>query len=133
MIVGRYLVDTTVFIDSARGRGSAPAWLEQAVGAGAELLLSAVSVAEYASGVEPGRTDRGLAFLSSLPVLPVTLPIAIRAGGLRYALARRGRALALADALIAATGLETGVSLVTSNVRDFQIDGLTVVQPLVPI
>lgn len=132
MTAERYLVDTNAFIDSARGLGSAPLWLERAVNLRSELLASAIALTEYASGVEPGQPDRGIAFLLTLPILTVSPSIAIRAGALRYVHARRGRALALGDALIAATAIEHGLCLVTSNVRHFAaIDGLAIIRPVI--
>ncbi len=128
---GRVVVDTNVVIDAARGRGTAPAWLAMAIASGTEILVSAITLAEYASGVAPGLRDEGIAFLESRTVLVVTPAIAIRAGEIRFERARRGRTVSLPDALIAATALEAGAPLVTSNVRDFAIDGLDVVQPVV--
>jgi predicted nucleic acid-binding protein len=125
------VVDTSVFIDAARGRGPAGQWLTQTTGDDVELLVSTVTIAEYAAGIKPDRLSQELAYLLSLSVLPVTSAIAIRAGEIRYVLARRGRALALPDAPIAATVLDSEAMLVTLNGRDFTIDGLRVVAPSV--
>lgn len=64
-------------------------------------------------------------------MLPYSLEAGFIAGNIRYALARRGRAPAIADALIAAAAIEVGAPLVTSNVRDFVSDGLEMIEPRV--
>lgn len=131
MTAAALLVDTNVFIDAARGRHAAAAWVVRVTDEGVELIISTVTLAEYASGIAPGMRDRGLDFLASLRAVDVTPRVALRAGSLRHALARRGRTLGLADAMIAASAMEIGVPLVTSNVRDVAIDGLEVVVPTV--
>jgi predicted nucleic acid-binding protein len=40
-----------------------------------------------------------------------------------------GRPLAVPDGMIAATGFEHGLTLVTRNVKDFELLGLTIVNP----
>jgi predicted nucleic acid-binding protein len=58
----------------------------------------------------------------------VTEPIAHRAALLNHGLRSQGRRLGLADALIAATALESGLTLVSHSTQAFAgIPGLTVV------
>lgn len=59
----------------------------------------------------------------------VTRQIAMRAVMFRYDLARQGRSLTLADALIASRAVEYGVPLVTTNVKDFTWLALDVIPP----
>ncbi len=129
MMPGAIVVDTTVLIDASRRRGNAEAWLTERLAAGRVLLVSAVTVAEFLSGIDPEHEADARALLEPFDVVPATFDIAILAGQIRYRLARRGRVLALADAVIAATALATTAILVTSNLRDFAIDGLDVRLP----
>jgi predicted nucleic acid-binding protein len=64
-----------------------------------------------------------------VPVHPVTVPIAIRAGFLDGQNQARGARVPLPDLLIAVTALELGYSVGTANLRHFkQVHGLTVVE-----
>jgi predicted nucleic acid-binding protein len=64
----------------------------------------------------------------AVPVLPVTLEIARRAGRIEGEQAAKGIVIALPDLLIGVTALEVGYSVATLNLRHFQlIPGLSVV------
>jgi toxin FitB len=65
--------------------------------------------------VEAGFEDR---------VLPVTLPVAAAWGSQQYA-----RPLPVIDALIAATARVHGMTVVTRNVKDFELAGVPVLNP----
>jgi predicted nucleic acid-binding protein len=70
------------------------------------------------------------AFLDARPVvLDVTAPIARASGELRAAREARGRRVAQADTLIAATALAHGLTLATHNGRDFEGCGVAIVDP----
>ena len=106
------------------------------LGGDEEIAVSVVSVLELAHGVaraeSPPRRVKRQQFLDDLlaeiPVHPVTVPIALRAGQLDGRMQATGKRAALADLLIGATALELGYSVLTSNRRHFdQIPGLTVV------
>lgn len=87
------------------------------------------TVTELAHGVERAdsatrRTTRERflqELLREVSVEPVTIPIAIRAGRIDGNLHAKGLRVALADLLIGATALELGYSVVTYNVRHFEI------------
>jgi tRNA(fMet)-specific endonuclease VapC len=91
--------------------------------------LSVLTVAELAHGIEradsPTRRTTRERFLQELlraiPVEPVTTRIAIRAGKIDGSLHARGLHVSLADLLIGATALELGYSVVTHNVRHFEM------------
>ena len=59
-------------------------------------------------------------------VLPVTLPIASAWGRQQYA-----QPLPVMDALIAATARVHGMTVVTRNVKDFELAGVQVLNPFV--
>src|ERR1017187_4954443 len=62
-------------------------------------------------------------------ILPVTHAIADRWGVLSGMRQMAGRPLGMADGLIAATGLEHGLVVVTRNVRDYEGLGVTLLNP----
>jgi predicted nucleic acid-binding protein len=101
------------------------------------VVLSAVSVAEIGHGIYRANTpelrQRRRAFLDELkatvpvhPVTEVTAEIVARVGGEQAA---KGVNLPLADLLIAASAMELGYAVGTSNLRDFgRIPGLRIIQ-----
>jgi predicted nucleic acid-binding protein len=62
-------------------------------------------------------------------VLSVNEAIAERWGGLSAKRQLEGRPLPMADGLLAATALETGLTVVTRNARDFAGLGVALVNP----
>ncbi len=101
--------------------------------------VSAISVHELSYGLErltDGVRRRALAetveqFLALYEdrIAPIGVPEARAAAALRADLARHGRTLHLADALIAATALVRGLTLATRNVADFEGLGVTLHNP----
>jgi predicted nucleic acid-binding protein len=72
-------------------------------------------------GLETGFADR---------VLPVTLPVASAWG--RQNGGRQGHPIPVIDALIAATARVHGMTVVTRNVKDFELAGVQVLNPFEP-
>jgi predicted nucleic acid-binding protein len=87
-----------------------------------------VTVAEFFAGLRPEQRRDWQHFIDRLTHWEVTKEIGIRAGVLRYDLARDGRTMHIADALIAATAVVNGAALVTSNVKDFAVPGVTTIR-----
>lgn len=114
-----YVLDTTVLIDSSKGREPARSWIANVVRSAAEVGVSTVTIAEYFSGTPPPERGRAERLFAELTVWPVTAEIAIRAGIYRYDFGRRGLTRLTPDALIAATAVSVGATLVTNNVKDF--------------
>jgi predicted nucleic acid-binding protein len=75
----------------------------------------AAALERWLLDVETGFADR---------VLPVTLPVAAAWGRLQYA-----QPLPVVDALIAATARVHGLTVVTRNVKDFELAGVQVIDP----
>ncbi|MFN8589959.1 MAG: PIN domain-containing protein [Thermomicrobiales bacterium] len=123
------MLDTTVLIDVSRGREPATSWLAVETERSTQISVSAVTIAEFFTGLGSHQRSQWTEFFFTLTQWDVTSQIARRAGMFRYDLARQGRSLALADALIAATAAEFGVSLVTNNVKDFTWLPLEVISP----
>ena len=96
---------------------------------GEEVGMSVVTVIELAHGVAradtPERKMMRRQFLNELliavPVHPVTVSMALRAGQIDGENAARGVRPALADLLIGVTALELGYRVATGNIRHFQM------------
>jgi len=124
--VAPYLLDTTVLVDVARLRNPATAWLRERLRSQDRIGVSAVSVAELFAGLTPDVRTNWRRFLGELSYWGVTKEIAIAGGIWRYDLARQGRTLHMPDALIAATAMEIGTTLVTANVKHFSVRHLPI-------
>ena len=70
-------------------------------------------------GVRAGDEAYTERLLAELVWVPVDSAIATRAGDLGREWRSKGRSLAVTDLVVAATALETGRPLATSNLRDF--------------
>jgi hypothetical protein len=119
------LIDTDVLVWMTRGHAGAAARLQALT----LLRISAVTYIELAQGCrdkqELARLKKGLA-VSQTEILPLSAAISDRAMRLvdTYALSH---GLQLGDALIAATALEHGATVLTSNAKHFgAVDGLPV-------
>jgi predicted nucleic acid-binding protein len=97
--------------------------------AGEDVAISVVTVIELAHGVARANTPQRKAarrqFLSELlmvlPVHPVTVPVALRAGRIDGEISAQGIRVALSDLLIGVTALELGYRVATTNLRHFQM------------
>ena len=96
---------------------------------GEDVAISVVTLIELMHGAvradSPQRKSTRRQFLNelmnSLPVHPVTVSIALRAGQIDGENAAKGVRLALADLLIGVTALELGYRVATGNLRHFQM------------
>ena len=101
------------------------------------IAISVITVLELAHGISRAdsteRRARRKRFLDDLltgvPIQPVTVPIALRAGQIDGQSQARGVRIALSDLLIGVSAMELGYGVGTANVRHFQlIPGLSVIQ-----
>ncbi len=131
------ILDSSVAIAAERLGQSAYRMIETAGqgNGGQEIALSAITVLELVHGVMRADTEQRRMnrqrflddLLMGLPVHPVTVPIALRAGQIDGLLQAQGNRIALADLLIGTTALELGYAVATHNVRHFgRIPGLIV-------
>ena len=105
------LLDSVIVIDRLNRVPAALAFFRQH----ADLVVSAVTVAEVLAGArEDGHADV-LAFLNTFTFLEIGSAVAERAGRLR-----RTERWKLPDALQAATAQHHGLQLVTRNTKDFK-------------
>ena len=94
-----------------------------------EVAISVITVLELAHGVERAnsieRRSRRERFLEELilgvPVQPVTIPIALRAGQIDGRSLGQGIRIPLSDLLIGATALELDYAVGTANLRHFEL------------
>jgi predicted nucleic acid-binding protein len=120
------LLDTTVLIDYLRGRPGARRRLEDLWRQGDDAYVCAVSVEEVTRGIRKGEEDDFLPLLQGLLVAPLGIPEGRLAGWWRRTLAKRGRTISQADALIAAAAVGVGARIATGNVGDFQLPSVAV-------
>ena len=133
------MLDSTAAVAAERHGKNARQLLESvALEMGDEgIAVSVVTVLELAHGISrsdtPERRERRQRFLyellTGIPIQPVTVPIALRAGTIDGHSQAKGVRIPLADLLIGVSALELGYSVGTANVRHFrQIPGLNVIQ-----
>lgn len=133
------MLDSTAAVAAERQGKNARQLLEAvALETGDEgIALSVLTVLELAHGITRAdtteRRERRQRFLDDLltgvPIQPITVPIALRAGQIDGQSQAKGVRIPLSDLLIGASALELGYSVGTANVRHFQlIPGLNVIQ-----
>lgn len=120
------LVDTTVLIDTLRGRVAASTRIVAAVASKRTPFVSAISVEELARGVRAEEVEAARRLVDSLIVLPVTDMVAWLAGLWRRDLARAGVTIPQGDCLVAATAHVAGARLATGNPKHFPMPELVV-------
>jgi predicted nucleic acid-binding protein len=135
-----WLLDTCVISELVRPKpkASVVSWI-QARDEG-ELFLSAITIGELETGIarlpdSPKRTAleqwvrRELAERFRDRLLPIDAAVAARWGALTGASEARGQPLPVIDSLIAATGLQHDLTVVTRNTKDFQRCGAQCFDP----
>ena len=120
----KLILDTTVLIDLSKGRDNVRATLGAYVDMGRELGVCAVSVAEFMAGVPRSQRQQWSDWIDDFEYWEISREAAELAGILRHDLARQGRTLHVPDALLAATAIVTDSTLMTNNVKDFQVPRL---------
>jgi predicted nucleic acid-binding protein len=117
----RYMLDTTFVVDHERQVPAAVARLQEIYENGDDPVVTSVIVSEAWVGArQPDDPDleRFLRYLEYVHPGPET---ARRAGQFRAEASRRGFTLGLADALIAASAYDLDATVLTRNIRDFEL------------
>lgn len=130
-----YLLDTNVVSELRRPRphGAVLAWMEGV--ADDHLHLSAVTIGELQAGVEatrerdPDKAAEIEGWLDQVAQAYNVLPMDTRIFRLWAKLMHRRSDDLIEDAMIAATATAHGLTVVTRNVRDFQILGVPTLDP----
>jgi len=123
------LLDTDIAIDFLRRREYAQKLLEHWAGEGL-LAISTLTHLEIYQGMKASEEGATNAFLDGLISVVVDVPIARRAGIMLGELRSRGMTIGIADAIIAATALQLGTSLLTNNVEHYPFHNLKVIRGL---
>ncbi len=119
----RYLLDTGVLMRHLRGRRDVVRFT-RGLGRKKHVAVSAITHLELFVGAHPHEDHGTRKLLSRFQTIPVDGEVGRRAGQLIRQQRARGRALSVPDALIAATALQHGLTLVTFNPGDFDLPGL---------
>jgi len=133
------ILDSSVIVAAERGRETVEQLIDRILRATGDqdAALSAVGLTELVHGIyrapTPGLRLRRESFLNELlavlPVYPYTKKTALLAGKLDGEQQSHGVVIPLADLLIGATALTLSYSVLTVNVRHFDlIPGLSVVK-----
>ncbi len=121
----RYLLDTTVLIDQARGRPGAPELVASLFSEPNDLLTCDVVLAEALSGGSDREIAIVRAFIHAIEYVPTHPDAAAWAGETRRRLGRTS-ARGLADAIIAGVAWHSDAIVVTRNRGDFEALGVRV-------
>jgi predicted nucleic acid-binding protein len=120
--MSRYLLDTTALIDFSKGREPAFSLVRRFIDNGDEIGVSPINIAEFYSGLAASQLAVWGEFFESLVLWSISLEAAKQAGRFRYDFARRGISLSTTDTLVAAVALYERATIVTSNVKDYPMD-----------
>jgi tRNA(fMet)-specific endonuclease VapC len=118
--MARYLIDTDVVIDVSRRNADAAAYVDSLD----DITISIITAHELIVGARNQRDADGIDGL--IRIYPVHADLDARITGRAYQLLKRhakSDGLRTFDALIAATAIENGFTLVSKNQKHFQMIG----------
>jgi predicted nucleic acid-binding protein len=122
--VADHLLDTNILILALRSDPKALDFLDALDRKKERACISVATRTEILAGMRPHEEERTMELLDSLDSLLVDEAVADRAGRLIYQYARRGIQLSFPDAVIAATALQHGLTLATTNPKHFPMPDL---------
>jgi predicted nucleic acid-binding protein len=122
-----YLLDSGILILHLRKQ---PGYLDlmDILASEGELYVSAITRFEIVRGMRDREKKTTFALLDSMKTIDVTREVADQAGELVRSWKSRGKSFDDADALIAASALQNGLCLVTTNPKHFPMPEVTVMQ-----
>lgn len=132
------ILDSSVLIAAERRGSNARRALGEIASRakGENVAISVITLVELAHGAvradSPQRKAMRQQFVheltTALPIHPVTIPVALRAGQIDGENAARGIRLAISDLLIGVTALDLGYRVATANLRHLRmVPGLEVI------
>jgi predicted nucleic acid-binding protein len=121
------LLDTNILVRYLR---KTPGYLDllRTIGARGWTYISVMTRLEIVRGMQERERKETFDLLDSLETIPMTAEIADSAGELIRSWRVRGITLGDADAIIAASALQEGLPLVTTNAKHFPMPDLVVYQ-----
>jgi predicted nucleic acid-binding protein len=117
-----FLLDTSVIIDALNNKRCRPALLLELLNDGHVLACCPINVTEVYAGLRPKEEAATEDFLRRLQYFPITRT----AGELKREHRLKGITLNLGHAIVAIVALSNQLVLLTDNVKDFPIRGLTI-------
>ena len=123
-----HLLDTDLLIDFLRGRAEARALLGSYDVFSNRPVVSVVSVSEIWAGAKSAEAVATNALLSTMGQIPVSEKIAWAAGTFLNTY-RSSHGVEVADALIAASAVEIGATLLTRNVKHYPMPAVKLQRP----
>jgi predicted nucleic acid-binding protein len=120
-----YLLDSGILIRHLRNRIGYHALVKRLNSTG-DLYISAFTRVEVIRGMREHEREHTFTLLDGFITQPVDRAIADRAGEMLRAWQSRGVILGGPDAIIAASALQVGAALVTTNARHFPMPELVV-------
>ncbi len=127
----RYLLDSGLLIRHLRGRPEAVRLLRD-LGKRERLAIASVSRLEIHAGMQEQERYATQKLLARFMTYDMDSDIAERAGDYIREYRGQGVTLLISDAIIAATAIQHGLTLVTFNPKDFHMPGLSLF-PLAPL
>ncbi|MDH5363780.1 MAG: type II toxin-antitoxin system VapC family toxin [Dehalococcoidia bacterium] len=116
----KFLIDSDVIIWALRGQKETLELLRTLQSAGIPAC-SPISIIEVKLGAKSGEERKTTAFLDSLKVYPLDCQVADKASERITECRRKGTTLGIPDAIIAATCIIHGLTLVTYNTKHYPL------------
>jgi predicted nucleic acid-binding protein len=120
-----YLLDSGILIRHLRDHKGYPELLDHLTDE-ADIYISVMTRFEIVRGMKDREQESTFNLLESLDTLVVSNEIADRAGEIVRSGRTRGIAFGEADAIIAATAMQHGLALVTTNAKHFSMHNMIV-------
>ena len=125
--MGKFLLDTTALIDFSKGREPAKSKILEMLES-SEVGVCAINVAEFYTGLPLEKRKAWEEFFNSLLYWNINLETAKLAGCFRSNFAKKGQPLTTTDTLVAATAKQEEATLVTSNIKDYPMKEVVLLQ-----
>ena len=122
-----HLLDTNILIRYLR-KTSGYRDLLRTIGSKGWTYISVMTRLEIVRGMQERERKETFDLLDSLETMPMTVEVADMAGELIRSWRARGIILGDADAIIAASALQEGLALVTTNAKHFPMPDLVMYQ-----